>query len=204
MYSKRMFLPLKTENYILLRSPRIFELAQALAKKAETWQSEARPARIGQGERRNQNQQIRGDAIQWLERGDSAELDEQLNDWMKGLNETLYLGLQDWECHFAAYPVGARYQRHVDQSRDLQHSRQAAFERVVSFVIYLNADWQPTDGGELVIYSSPDDQKGARISPLLGQAVMFLSEDVEHEVAIAKRRRWSLTGWFLRPTLKDA
>lgn len=199
-----MVLTLKTENFILFANPEIETLALALQKNAESWQSLSRPAGFGQGEKRTISNKIRGDSIHWLERDELPSLDLQLEQWMRSLNENLFLGLSDWETHFAAYPPGAGYDRHVDQRTTEFGHRQAAFERVVSFVIYLNSGWQSDDGGELVIYSDSSDVLGVRIAPRLGQAVMFLSEGVQHEVLPSKRSRWSLTGWFLRSTLKDA
>ena len=49
----------------------------------------------------------------------------------EALNRGLFLGLEDFECHFALYPPGAFYRKHVDRFRDDDR-------RMVSAVIYLN------------------------------------------------------------------
>ena len=107
----------------------------------------------------------------------------------QALNRGLYLGLEDFECHFALYPPGAFYQKHLDRFRDDDR-------RTVSAVLYLNDDWQPQDGGELRLYL-PDGAE-REVPPLGGSLVLFLSSDFPHEVLPANRERLSLTGWFRR------
>jgi SM-20-related protein len=65
-------------------------------------------------------------------------------------------------------------------------------------VLYLNADWQPSDGGELVIYKPEGNEH--RIQPLQGTLAIFLSE-LEHEVLLTSRDRMSITGWMLNETI---
>lgn len=144
-------------------------------------------------------QQVRGDQIFWLDPQDSplcAIVDQKLRQLQQMLNETLYLGLGRYEAHFAVYPPGSFYQRHLDQSPQKSAVSQ---ERVLSFVLYLNENWDTADGGELVIYD-PDhpDQVWQKISPEMGRWVLFLSEKISHEVRVAERERWSLTAWFHR------
>lgn len=133
---------------------------------------------------------IRGDYIQWLDK-DSDEpiihhfLHEihQLKDY---LNQTCYLGLKDFETHFAIYPENTFYKRHVDRFQLNAH-------RVLSFVLYLNINWQQGDGGELALYL---DDKTEIIQPLAGRLLLFRSE-LEHEVLLAHKPRYSITGWML-------
>ena len=54
------------------------------------------------------------------------------------------LGLLDLEIHYAWYPPGAAYARHVDRP----HGRSA---RRVSLALYLNERRSPADGGALRI-----------------------------------------------------
>lgn len=104
------------------------------------------------------------------------------------LNRRLLLGLFDYECHYARYAAGAFYRKHRDAFRGRSN-------RVLTSVCYLNPDWAPSDGGELVLYS-PEDEEIARLQPSLGGALFFLSEDFPHEVLAAARSRYSISGWF--------
>ena len=104
------------------------------------------------------------------------------------INSTTYAGLFDLECHYAIYPPGARYRRHSDCLRDDD-------ARVLSVVLYLNEDWRPADGGELMLYVGDG---ALLVSPAGGTLVAFLSSQFEHEVLPATRERCSLTGWFRR------
>jgi SM-20-related protein len=148
------------------------------------------PARIGRGEATHRQSDIRGDGLCWLEAGRGAGA--AYLTWMDGLRQTLnrelFLGLQEFEAHYAHYPVGAFYRTHVDRHRDSN-------ARVVSSVFYLNADWQPGEGGDLCMY----DQHGRLLfsqPPQGGTLVLFMSDDMPHEVKVALRERWSIAGWF--------
>lgn len=148
------------------------------------------PARIGRGEGLHRETGVRGDGLCWL-REDMAAAARYLH-WMEGLrqvlNQELFLGLQEFEAHYAHYPVGSFYRRHVDRHRDSN-------ARVVSVVFYLNAEWPADAGGELVMY----DAAGLplfRQSPEGGTLAVFLSADMPHEVLPASRERWSIAGWF--------
>lgn len=135
---------------------------------------------------------IRGDAIQWLEPGQAAVSDRYLAlmDSLRGeLNRQLYLGLEDFECHFALYEPGAFYQKHVDRFRDDDR-------RAVSAVLYLNEAWQAEEGGALRLY--PEGAEPQDVLPQLGTLAVFLSANLPHEVLPATRERLSLTGWFRR------
>ena len=107
----------------------------------------------------------------------------------EALNRGLFLGLEDFECHFALYPPGAFYRKHVDRFRDDDR-------RMVSVVVYLNEGWLPEDGGQLRMYL--DEERVHDVQPTGGCLVVFLSGEVPHEVLPANRERLSLTGWFRR------
>ena len=53
---------------------------------------------------------------------------------------------------------------------------------LISSVLYLNADWQADRRGELVIYNEADTDEVARIMPEMGKLVVFMSEQLPHEV----------------------
>jgi SM-20-related protein len=101
----------------------------------------------------------------------------------------LYLGLEDFESHFALYPPGAFYLKHLDRFRDDDR-------RMVSAVVYLNEGWLPEHGGQLRMYL--DEGGEYDVVPVGGCLVVFLSGEVPHEVLPAMRERLSLTGWFRR------
>jgi SM-20-related protein len=148
-------------------------------------------ARVGAGPQSQRQEEIRGDRTCWLcEPLFDAErtLLEGLERLRVELNREGFLGLFDLEMHYAWYPPGAGYARHIDQlaGRD---------ERLVSLVLYLNDAWTPDAGGQLRIFHD----SGARdIEPIAGRLVCFLTEGCEHAVLPTRQSRWSLTGWFRR------
>ncbi len=153
-------------------------------------------AGLGRGAGRQIDADYRNDTIRWLDGADPVEARylALMQAYRQLLNRRLFLGVADYECHFASYPAGGFYRRHVDGFRDLR-------ARVVTTITYLNADWQAVDGGELLLYAPQEPQQIlARVAPCAGTFVTFLSEDFPHEVLPAARRRDSLTGWFrVRP-----
>ena len=152
-----------------------------------------RPAGIGRGTARIQQTETRGDRILWLDDADLAPpvraAIAALNGLRAALNATLFLGLCTFESHYAIYPPGAVYLRHRDRFRDDDG-------RVLSCVLYLNADWGAAQGGALRIFGDDDVERD--ILPTAGTLVCFRSERFDHEVLAATRERLSLTGWFKR------
>ena len=148
-------------------------------------------AGIGRNSEQQLNQQIRNDQTCWLsnesvpEQGYLAIMEECRHQ----LNQRLFLGLFDYEAHFAHYTIGSYYQRHIDAFRGQSN-------RLVTTVFYLNPDWLDENGGELLIYSPSSDEIIHRISPKFGTMVVFLSERFPHEVLAAKQDRYSIAGWF--------
>jgi SM-20-related protein len=134
---------------------------------------------------------IRRDRIFWLSGRCPAQARflDQMEALRLRLNRELFLGLFEFEGHFAHYPPGGFYRRHVDSFR-------GAANRVVSVVSYLNNDWRTEDGGELLIYSEDEEYVLARIEPRAGTLVLFLSEEMPHEVLPATTDRISIAGWF--------
>lgn len=149
-------------------------------------------ASVGRGSGQLIDDGIRGDHIQWLVPGDSAVTDRYLgvlDALRERLNRELFLGLEDYECHFALYPPGSFYRRHLDRFRDDDR-------RTVTTVFYLNDDWQAQHGGALRI-ELPDGEE-RDVLPAAGTLVVFMSGDFPHEVLPASRERLSLTGWYRR------
>lgn len=138
---------------------------------------------------------IRGDFILWLDESNATKAESQfflkLNDFKDYLNRTCFMGINESEFHYAVYPVGTFYKRHLDTFQN--DSR-----RKLSMVCYLNdEDWKPEYGGELAIYLDENGvEKTIDIYPLQGRMVVFESQVLEHEVKPVKQERMSITGWL--------
>jgi SM-20-related protein len=152
-------------------------------------------ASIGKQSEVQKDLQIRGDEILWLE-NDSTDISERVlldrnQEFTHYLNRTCYLGISDSEIHFAKYEIGKFYRRHRD-------TFQTQKGRVLSVIYYLNQDWIPADGGNLIIYTQENNiEKPIMIAPLAGRFVCFESEKLDHEVTETFKERLSVTGWFI-------
>jgi len=138
---------------------------------------------------------VRGDFILWLNEEESNAAEKaffnKINDFVQYLNRTCFMGIQNQEFHYALYPEGTFYKRHLDTFQN--DSR-----RKLSMVCYLNEqNWQPDYGGELAIYK---DNNGLEVTeniyPVKGRMVIFESQLLEHEVKPVKQPRLSITGWL--------
>lgn len=134
---------------------------------------------------------IRLDQTRWLtdRHAVDAEFLSAMSDFKLVLNRTLFLGLTDFECHYAHYAPGAFYKKHVDAFK-------GEANRVLSTVMYFNQDWQYDDGGQLRIYAADSDTVIEEINPEYGTFVVFMSEEFPHEVIKSYRDRYSIAGWF--------
>ncbi len=179
-------------------------------------------ARIGSERSLQRREDIRGDSTCWIvpPLWPAEEiLLEELERVRLGLNRDAGLGLFELELHYAWYPPGTGYARHVDQP-------QGRAQRRVSLVLYLNEDWTPGAGGELRIFDAAEDGRdgpgrggrdgaghggrdvGAQdpasmpteghrdIEPIAGRLVCFLTPGREHAVLPTQRDRLSISGWF--------
>ena len=168
-------------------------LAWALIAEATAlWDDGAfQRAGIGRADAQQLRPEIRGDRIHWLDPftvGDAQrEYLRLLGSLQSALNRTLFLGLFHFEGHFALYPPGTFYRRHLDVFRD-------APERTVTCILYLNPQWQPGHGGELRIFL--ENGTTMDVAPRMGTLVVFLSHELEHEVLETMCERMSVTGWF--------
>lgn len=191
-------------GYILLQQALPPQLLAQLLEYCN--QCEFRPAGIGRQANFQLQASVRSDQIHWLVGEEGEEVEEgaaqyatrDFLDWMEavrtGINRRLFLGLSDYESHFASYEAGAFYQKHRDAFSGQARSGQA--ERLVSTVLYLNEAWQQDDGGELVLYAEDGLEVLQTIAPEFGRLVIFLSEKFPHEVLPARRERKSIAGWF--------
>lgn len=178
-------------GFIILDQPLPVSLINGLIDNLLAQQAEFKLAGVGRQGDYQRNQDIRGDAIQWLEPGDLAvtEFLRWMDKLRLGINQRLFLGLFDYECHYAVYAPGAFYQKHRDAFR-------GSPGRKLSTVLYLNPEWDLVAGGELVLYDEAGEEQLVRLAPECGKLVLFLSEDFPHEVLPATQSRQSIAGWF--------
>ena len=138
---------------------------------------------------------IRGDFIHWINENQANDAEKlffnKINSLVNYLNKTCFLGILQKEFHYALYPDGTFYKRHLDTFQNDDR-------RKLSLVCYLNdEDWNPENGGELVIYKEIEGVEIAKsIYPLPGRVVIFESQLLEHEVKPVKTTRLSITGWL--------
>lgn len=138
---------------------------------------------------------IRGDFILWMDEKAQEEAEKlffsKINEFANYLNKTCFLGILHKEFHYALYPEGTFYKRHLDTFQNDDR-------RKLSIALYLNEpNWQPKYGGELAIYLPEGAQeKTIEISPIQGRMVIFESQELEHEVKTANQNRLSITGWL--------
>jgi SM-20-related protein len=147
-------------------------------------------AGIGNATIQNHDTLIRNDKIYWLDRAHENVYERQFFELMDSfvayLNATCYTGITGYEFHYTLYETGSFYKKHLDQFRNNK-------SRAYSMIMYLNADWIATDGGELCVYHADYLQT---IAPENGKCVFFKSSEMEHEVLVTNAPRLSITGWL--------
>ncbi|GAA65863.1 SM-20-related protein [Pseudoalteromonas sp. BSi20311] len=131
---------------------------------------------------------VRKDKTYWFDGSSNAQLGyQQVMEAVRNtLNRTFFMGLFDYECHYAKYTQGDFYKKHVDAFKGRSN-------RVFTTVLYLNS---PEEGGELVIYKPKSKDIEIVIKPTAGTLVLFESERFVHEVLPAVDNRYSIAGWF--------
>jgi len=189
---------LVAKGYLIINNALPESLLWGLLKHFnELHEDEFKAAGIGRRSGFQQEAEIRSDNIHWITA--TTETTAEFLRWMEslrvGINRRLFMGVSDYECHFAHYPVGAFYKKHVDAFR-AHTSGHTNTNRVLSTVLYLNQTWQRDNGGELVVYAEGDEQVLEKVLPEFGRLVIFLSEKFPHEVLPANRERKSIAGWF--------
>ena len=138
---------------------------------------------------------IRGDVILWIDESHANTAEglffNKINNLVNYLNRTCFLGILHKEFHYALYPQGTFYKRHLDTFQNDDR-------RKLSFVCYLNeSGWVPENGGELVLYLDDNGKETEKvIYPFPGRVVVFESQLIEHEVKPVKTERLSITGWL--------
>ncbi len=162
-------------------------LDQAIATPAD----EFRLASVGRRSSLSLETGIRNDRISWID--DSTAAGIAWIDWMADLqnylNAHLYLGLFSFESHYALYKPGCFYKRHQD-------AFQGDANRILSVIVYLNRDWQECDAGDLILFTGKSSTDQQVVHPEFGTLVIFLSEEIQHEVLATTKDRRSIAGWF--------
>lgn len=154
-------------------------------------EDEFRKAAIGNQFSEQIVKSIRGDFISWIDENNLSQTEEvffnKIDEFVNYMNRTCFLGIQEKEFHYAVYPKGTFYKKHLDTFQNDD-------SRKLSVVCYLNdEDWKPEYGGELVIFKPLEEIK---VYPLKGRVVIFESQVLEHEVRQVEQMRLSITGWL--------
>ncbi len=158
-------------------------------------QGQFKKAAVGKGDQKQVRSEIRSDEVLWMDPTALSPLQaifwEKIEELKQVLNRRCFLGLKSFEGHFARYPIGSFYKRHLDQFHAVPH-------RIVTVILYLNESWTEADGGQLRMYFPQEDgsERVEDVLPLGGRLVVFLSEEIPHEVLPTKKERISITGWL--------
>lgn len=154
-----------------------------------------RHAAVGKGGQKQVRTEIRSDEVLWMDQESLSPLQaaywEKVEQIRQVLNQRCFLGLRSFEGHFARYPIGSFYKKHLDQFHAVPH-------RVVTVIVYLNDSWSAEDEGALRMYFPQEDgsELFEDVLPLGGRLVVFLSAEIPHEVLPTKKERISITGWL--------
>jgi SM-20-related protein len=170
-------------------------LIAALRLEAEALAADpaALDAGVGRGVAHTTAHAVRQSRIKWLDgtTPDQRAFQSVAEQFRVAINQRLFLGLFEFEAQLALYEPGGFYARHVD-------SFAGARNRIVSMIVYLTPAWHAQDGGELVIWPDRDPASvpAAEVMPEAGTVVLMMSEEIPHEVRVARRRRASIAGWW--------
>lgn len=149
-------------------------------------------ARVGHAQSTLHAEHLRRDKIMWLNEPEECSEAEQhyysaVWEYALACNRQFFLGLKEFECHYAIYEAGDFYRKHRDTFQNNNR-------RKISSVYYMNPNWLSEHGGELVLYGE-DGSTLQRIAPLFNRLVLFDSR-IEHEVLPTALARYSITGWL--------
>ena len=170
------------------------QVAQLRDSIPEDWKK----ARIGRNDEVVRESAIRSDKIQWLTPAMGQPVESFLTKMEQirlEANRHFFLGLFEYEAHFAKYEKGDFYQKHLDCFKGNENRR-------LTTVFYMNESWSEEDAGELVVYDL-NDNKIATIPPKAGRLFVFFSEQFPHEVLPTNSERFSIAGWFRVNGVKD-
>jgi len=185
---------LAEQGWTIIRDLFSPEETEALAAEARRLWAAGEFKKAGIGRDRRVLPDVRSDLIFWLDEDAPIPVQrfyrQRMEKLRRELNRRLFVGLVSLEAHFAVYPPGAFYRKHVDRSA-------SSADRMISCVLYLNRDWRPEHGGALRLYPC-DEVASVDVLPEAGVCVLFRSDSIYHEVLPAERERFSVTGWFRR------
>lgn len=172
------------ENWLEIKETDLLKRELANLNKEDKFRKSA----IGNKFTETVKKSIRGDFIYWLDETKYADaFFLKINDFVNYLNKTCFAGIISKEFHYAIYPTGAFYKKHIDTFQNDDR-------RVISIVCYLNKNWTINNGGQLKLYL---DNETKEIFPTNGKIVIFDSKTIEHEVLpILSGKRLSITGWL--------
>jgi len=179
------------EDFFTLKD--VLLLRQSLLEKHE--EDKFKKAAIGNRVNEVVIKSVRGDIILWIDEAKANQAEalffDKINDLIRYLNRTCFLGILQKEFHYAIYPTGTYYKRHIDTFQNDDR-------RKLSLVCYLNDEnWKAENGGELVLYLNKEGQEEEKvIYPFPGRVVIFESQLIEHEVKPVNTERLSITGWL--------
>ncbi len=170
----------------------IGQLRQVLFQKNK--ENSLKKAAVGNKTNQVIDREVRGDYIEWIDfsRANNVEKEffKTIENFVEYLNKTCFMGILHKEFHYAIYPEGTFYERHLDTFKNDDR-------RILSMVLYLNDESWTIDknGGELVIYTAKNESLS--LAPYPGRLVIFESQFLEHEVKPVKEgQRLSITGWL--------
>ena len=158
-------------------------------------QGQFKKAAVGKGDQKQVRAEIRSDEVLWMDPTALSPLQvvfwEKIEELKQVLNRRCFLGLKSFEGHFARSPIGSFYKRPLDQFHAVPH-------RIVTVILYLNDAWTEADGGQLRMYFPQEDgsERVEDVLPVGGRLVVFLSEEIPHEVMPTQKERISITGWL--------
>ncbi|UAB82039.1 2OG-Fe(II) oxygenase [Marixanthomonas sp. SCSIO 43207] len=169
----------------------VVQLRDSLLEKYEA--DRFKKSAIGNRVNEEIHSEIRGDFILWIDQLKASPTEQlffnKINELVEYLNRTCFLGILHKEFHYAVYPKGTFYAKHLDTFQNDDR-------RKLSVVCYLNeANWPKENGGELSLYL--DTTEVLDVLPLPCRVVIFESQELEHEVKVVKAaERYSITGWL--------
>lgn len=153
-------------------------------------------AGIGRSIDHHVNQDIRCDEIAWIRDDTPAGHEMADKEWIEwtealraALNRQLFLTLSPIESHYARYPKGGFYKQHIDAFSGINN-------RKISIVLFLNSFWKSADKGELQLFVGVNNLKKVIVKPKIGTLVVFLSDEIPHEVLTTSCIRNSIAGWY--------
>ncbi len=168
-------------------------LIEAIRVQAEAQEHAFKRAGIGVQTGHQLNSEIRRDQTKWWELEELSDEEARVFARFERIkqicNREFFLGLDSFEGHYAIYEPGAFYRTHLDRFKKED-------TRTLSIVLFLNSDWSAENGGALRL--TDRGRQVREVLPHAGTIVVFLSDQIPHEVCVTHRKRFSVAGWWKR------